>query len=177
MALYRYVDDKAHLLRLLLDSLFDEMSVPPIEFGSWDARLRKLHSDVTAALRRYPGVAMAAGGDVPQIRNGYLQILLDAGFDARTAGLAYSGFACLATGVVTLVTDPQDGPKALEYASWATVPAPGPSFTAIEEVVGASGDLTREDYQAYALDTYLEGLRALRRKACAAGRPGRPASG
>ena len=71
----------------------------------------------------------------------------------------------------------QDGPKALEYASWATVPAPGPSFTAIEEVVGASGDLTREDYQAYALDTYLEGLRALRRKACAAGRPGRLASG
>src|SRR5262245_61204312 len=102
MALYQHVQDKDHLLGLLMNSLLERVEVPARAVGSWEKRLRTFHLDVTAAMTRYPGMVetpKTPPSEIPRLLDGYLQILLDAGFDPATAGRAYTGLYYLAMGV------------------------------------------------------------------------------
>jgi len=101
MALYQHVADKSHLLGLTLDSVLQEVEVPGETFGTWDERLRRLHLDVSRAMTKFPGLVAASkppGEEVPRLLEGYLQILLDGGFDPLTAASAYTGLFYLAMG-------------------------------------------------------------------------------
>jgi AcrR family transcriptional regulator len=165
MALYQHVDDKAHLLALLNDSLLEQVEVPLPSFGRWDVRLRAHHLAVTDAMSRYPGLVLVASHDVhaagpaktniARLLEGYLQILLDAGFDVRTAGIAYTGLYYLAIGA----QHPFEG----RVASPASIPPTGRNWPALSKTASAMVGLTNREIQVAALDVYLDGLRKLRR--------------
>jgi len=157
MALYQHVKGKDHLLSLMMDHILRPIEVPPRSFGPWYERLRRLHTEVVAAMARYPGMGnvRVTPQENTRLLEGYLQILLDAGFDPATAGLAFTGLYHLAIGAQT----PYHG-----AASPAMLPPPGPSFPAIATVAPAVADVDPESWRTHALDVYIEGLRKLHRK-------------
>jgi len=164
MALYQHVNDKAHLASLVLDGLMSDIEVPPPSYGPWDARLRKLHLDVTEGMTRFPGLIGlgSATENVPRLLDGYLQILLEAGFDAETAAKAYTGLYYLAMGA----QHPYHG----SYGSPAAIPPVDPAHHATAEAANALRGVPRDDLQTFAMDAYLEGLRRLHRARRRAGR-------
>lgn len=94
MATYRYVSNKQALLALLIDAVLCDVEIPPDD-GSWKERLRTLHTRNVDAFRDYPGLDQVTF-DLPptsqgwRLMDGYVQILLDAGFPEREAALAFS---------------------------------------------------------------------------------------
>lgn len=158
MALYQHVANKDHLLALLIDSALADIEVPSRSSGSWDARVRTMHLAIVAAMRRYPGLALSVDRDSPDIArllDGYLQILLDAGFDETTAGFAYTGLYQLAMGSLH---------QRFDAASPAAIaPAEG-SHVVTQRVADALVHTSADDFIEFSLDRYLDGLRALRRR-------------
>ena len=159
MALYQYVSDKKQLLSLLLDSLLAGIEVPPRSAGGWEARLRQLHRDVTDAMTRYPGLVSAASDldNVPRLLDGYLTILLEAGFEPGVAATAYTGLYYLAMGA----QHPYHGPSGTP----ADRPPADPRHAASARVAEAAQGCTPRQLQHDVLDIYLAGLRSLRRTA------------
>jgi AcrR family transcriptional regulator len=152
MALYQHVQDKDHLLGLLMNSLLERVEVPPRSAGQWEQRLRQFHLDVTAAMTRYPGMVetpKTPPSEIPRLLNGYLQILLDAGFDPATAGRAYTGLYYLAMGV--------SHPRTVRGSPAAIAPN-DPALGATATVAAATRDVHDSEWHAYALDVYIEGL-------------------
>jgi AcrR family transcriptional regulator len=156
MALYVHVSDKAHLMALVFDAVLAEIEVPPASAGSWDARLRRLHLDVTRAMTRYPGLVGSTGelDNVSRLLDGYLQILLDGGFDPATAAAAYTGLYYLAIGAQHPYHGGRGSPAAIRPAD--------PSHLATAAAAVALRGVTPETLQRFALDVYLDGLRQLR---------------
>ena len=105
MAVYRHVDNKDHLLSLVLQHALEKVEVPPPSAGTWGERIRRLHGDITDVMVTYPGLQWglhAVSVDATErLLEAYLTILLDAGFDEATAIQAYTGLYYLAIGVVT----------------------------------------------------------------------------
>jgi len=165
MALYQHVRDKEHLLTLMMDSLLERIEVPPRSAGSWDVRLRRFHLEVTAAMAACPGLASSRGRptarEVPRLLEGYLQILLDAGFSPSDAARAYTGLYFLAMGA---------DHRHAGYASPAMAPPAHEGLPATEAISAASAGVTRAQWQEAALDIYLDGLRAQRRRVARARR-------
>jgi len=159
MALYQYVADKKQLLSLLLDSLLADIEVPSRSAGGWEARLRQLHRDVTDAMTRYPGLVSAVSDlyHVPRLLEGYLSILLEAGFEPEVAATAYTGLYYLAMGA----QDPYHGPSGTP----ADQPPADPRHVASARVAEAAQGCTPQQLQHEVLEIYLAGLRSLRRAA------------
>jgi AcrR family transcriptional regulator len=157
MALYQHVDDKEHLLTLLMDSLLVEIEVPPPSVGPWDVRLRRLHTEVTAAMTRYPGLVSIAGEaeQVPRLLDGYLDLMLAAGFGERAAALTYTGLYYLAMGAQHPWRDIVPTPAALP-------PADPVTHDASARVAAAVRGVTVDELQHFTFEVYLEGLRHLR---------------
>jgi TetR/AcrR family transcriptional regulator, tetracycline repressor protein len=156
MALYQHVDNKDHLLSLLLSSQLAPIEVPPPSQGKWDTRLRAFHLDVVAAMTRFPGLVASvarAEGESSRLLDGYLQILLDGGFDPATAGMAYTGLYYLAMGVQNHRLGP----------SPAAHPPTSDTYAATSSVSAAVQGHAPADWHEFALDTYLDGLRTLLR--------------
>lgn len=159
MALYQHVRSKSHLLMLLMNSLLEEIEVPPRSVGRWDVRLRLFHRAVVGAMTRYPGlvgsfeVETHDAPEVPRLLEGYLQILLDGGFDPQTAGLAYTGLYYLAMGV----QQPHHG-----AISPVILPPADHSLTATATVHASATGIGPAEWHEFALDVYLDGLRRSR---------------
>jgi AcrR family transcriptional regulator len=156
MALYQHVSNKEHLLSLLLSSLLAPIQVPPKSDGQWDRRLRAFHLEVVAAMTRYPGLVTSvakAESESVRLLDGYLQILSDGGFDPATAGMAYTGLYYLALGI----QHHRLGPSPAAY------PPTNDAYQATATVSAAVQDRTPAEWHEFALDTYLDGLRKLRR--------------
>jgi AcrR family transcriptional regulator len=155
MAVYRHVRDKEHLLALLLDNALRRVQVP--NDGCWQDRLRALHRRVTRALQRYPGLLFDVNAESDtgaRLLEAYVQIMLDAGFDERTAAQAYTGLYYLAIGTVTNahrrttaspIVDPPEGQR---------------DGSATVRVHRSSRSLSARTFEDFALDTYIAGLTA-----------------
>jgi TetR/AcrR family tetracycline transcriptional repressor len=160
MAVYRHVRDKEHLLALLLDTALRGVRVPGPNDGSWEDRLRALHRRVTRALQRYPGLLfdVSAESDTgARLLEAYVKILLDAGFDERTSAQAYTGLYYLAIGTVT------NAHRRTTASPILDPPGGMPDRSATARVHRSSRGLSARSLEAFALETYIAGLRALLR--------------
>jgi len=160
MAVYRHVRDKEHLLALLLDAALQGVRVPRPEDGPWEHRLRALHRRVVRALQRYPGLLFDVSAERDagsRLLEAYVQILLDAGFDDRTAAQAYSGLYYLAIGAVTNAHRRSTPSPILD------TPDSMAEGSAVMRVHRAGRGLGGRALEEFALDTYIAGLKALLR--------------
>ena len=158
MAVYRHVDNKEHLLNLVLQHALEQVEVPPLSAGTWRERLSRLHRDITDVMVTYPGLQWGlhsvSVGATERLLEAYLAILLDAGFDGDTVIEAYTGLYYLAIGVVThaehaTVCDSR-GADAARAETHPIVAKLRPRAVALEPSV----------LREFALDTYLDGLEA-----------------
>jgi AcrR family transcriptional regulator len=160
MALYQHVADKAHLLDLVRDSLMRNVDVPPKSTGSWDVRLRQLHLDITAAMSRCRGLESATSNRLSEesarLLDGYLQILLDGGFDVVTAVQAYTGLFHMAMGA-------QD-PLFADVPTPAAISPEGENLPALAAAAPVASELGSRELEIAAFDIYLDGLRRLHRR-------------
>jgi len=112
---------------------------------------------VTDAMARFPGLRhhVPEPPSVGRLLDAYLQILMDAGFDDRTAAAAYTGLYYLAVGAQ------------YPYHGVVTPAAEAPTdeqFAATARAAAVVGDATRRELQEFALDVHLDGLRQLLRE-------------
>ncbi len=93
MALYQHVNDKQHLLTLVLDARLELIVVPYVTDGDWDIHLRNFHLAIVEAMTHYPGLLaeITHSQQAARLLDGYLQILHAAGFDDLAAATAYTG--------------------------------------------------------------------------------------
>jgi AcrR family transcriptional regulator len=157
MAIYQYVENKAHLLRLLHDLELTKIEIPPVESGPWYERLRDYHLAVTDAMTVFPGLGpeAAPGGDeVARLLEGYVQILNDAGFSDRDAAIAYTGLYYLAIGA----QHPRIAAGRLSSPA-ATPPEDPDAHPATARAAKALRTATNRELQTDALDTFVAGLR------------------
>jgi AcrR family transcriptional regulator len=144
MALYRHIDDKDHLLELVLDSVLGDVRIPDDPEGPWVEQLRQVHMGIIDELARYPGLSnhlfrLPAGEHTLHLRDWMVTLLRRAGFGGDEAAFAYTALYYLRLGA--MVTDTQ-----------------GASASPIV----TSRRYTREAYQRQAFDALLVGLQAHR---------------
>jgi len=161
MAVYRHVRDKEHLLALLLDAALREVRVPGPNDGPWEHRLGVLHRRVTRALQRYPGLLFDVSAETDtgaRLLEAYVRIMLDAGFDERTAAQAYTGLYYLAIGTVT------NAHRRTTASPILDPPGGVADLGASARVQRASRGLSARSLEGFALDTYIAGLSELLRR-------------
>jgi AcrR family transcriptional regulator len=110
MALYHHVASKADLLVLLVDAVLARIPVPPPDHGDWVERLRELNERSVEVLSAHPGLDRVMFDMPPtpeglRLMDGYVQILLDAGFPEREAALAFSVVHSYGLGRATMERD------------------------------------------------------------------------
>ncbi|AYF73651.1 TetR family transcriptional regulator [Nocardia yunnanensis] len=94
MAPYYYVADKRELLDLVATAALTGVRKPPLEFGTWQMRLRDLIDQIDEKLRKHPGlgdvlIEQMLGKQLDLIA-AVMEILFDAGFDERNVLSAYA---------------------------------------------------------------------------------------
>ena len=62
MTIYHYAPSREYLHALVVDDILSEIRVPGPDEGTWEDRLRKLHSDARRVLRSAPRGVDAPGG-------------------------------------------------------------------------------------------------------------------
>jgi AcrR family transcriptional regulator len=158
MAVYRHVDNKEHLLNLVLQHALENVEVPPLSAGTWRERITRLHCDITDVMITYPGLQWGlhavSVGATERLLEAYLSILLDAGFDEVTAIEAYTGLYYLAIGVVT------HAEHASVWTPAAEIPRAPESNPIVARLRPRAVALEPSALRAFALDTYLDGLEA-----------------
>ena len=97
MAAYRHVPSKKALLVLIADSVMSRVEVPPPSSGPWDARLELLEQSAFAELAKFAELWDLVPFDTVypnrlRLVDAVVGILLEAGFDPRTAALAHETF-------------------------------------------------------------------------------------
>jgi AcrR family transcriptional regulator len=153
MALYHHVPSKGGLMVLLVDAALAGIPVPPPDFGDWTDRLRELNERSIDVLSSCPGLDRVMF-DIPptpegrRLMNGYVQILLDAGFPEREAALAFSVVHSYGLGRATMERElrrsrgPDDADTARELPAldqlsrqWATMHRPAARGFAMDVIV------------------------------------------
>jgi AcrR family transcriptional regulator len=162
MALYHHVPNKRGLLVLVVDAVLAGISVPPPEFGDWPDRLRELNRHSTEVLSSFPGLDRVMFDMRPtpegwRLMNGYVQILLDAGFPEREAALAFSVLHSYGLGRTTMERELQ---LSREHGD-GTDMGVHPPLPALDRLNGHWGSLHRPEYRGFAIDVIMEGLRAM----------------
>jgi TetR/AcrR family transcriptional regulator, tetracycline repressor protein len=97
MAAYRHVPSKSALLLLIVNDMMARVKVPPATAGPWDTRLRLVERAAFAELSKAPDLWDLVPGDAiypeqERLTGAVQDILLEAGFDAKTAVLALETF-------------------------------------------------------------------------------------
>ncbi|HUZ10015.1 MAG TPA: TetR family transcriptional regulator, partial [Acidimicrobiales bacterium] len=97
MAAYRHVPSKKALLILIADSVMSRVEVPPPGAGTWDMRLELLERAAFAELAKLADLWDLVPFDTvypnrERLVNAVVGILLEAGFDQKTAALAHETF-------------------------------------------------------------------------------------
>jgi TetR/AcrR family transcriptional regulator, tetracycline repressor protein len=154
MALYQHVNDKEHLLTLVLDARLELIEVPSATDADWHVLLRNYHLAIVEAMSHYPGLLteITHSDQAARLLEGYLQILLAAGFDDLGAATAYTGLYYLAMGA-------QHPYPAHAAATPAATPPANPAHQATARAARALRNATAQKMQASAVDAYITGLR------------------
>jgi AcrR family transcriptional regulator len=162
MAIYRHFADKEALLGALLDDALSGVVVPTEETTSWGDRLRQLHRSVVAALNEYPGLSqligqVPAGPHSARLLEGYLEVLLASGIDARQAVLAYTAIYYLAIGGIANETARNAPPvrEATSPVAWRSSVYSSPFLDGLRDT--ATG-ITQVDVQSYAIDALIAAI-------------------
>jgi AcrR family transcriptional regulator len=165
MALYHHVPNKRGLMVVLVDAVLRDVEIPPPDAGAWEDRLRVLNSASTDVFRRYPGLDKVTFDMPPtpegwRLMDGYVQILLDAGFPEREAALAFSVIHSYGLGRATMERELQhsreragvqdDGERGVH-----------PSLPALDRLNGHWSQLHRPSYRDFAMDVMIAGLRSM----------------
>ena len=162
MALYHHVPSKRGLLVLLVDAVLGSVPVPPPEFGDWPDRLRELSGRSAEALSRFPGVDRVIFDMPPtpegrRLMNGYVQILLDAGFPEKDAAPAFSVLHAYGIGRPTVERALQRSGDHIDSGETGA----RPSTPALDRLNGQWANLVRPASRRFAMDVIIEGLRSM----------------
>jgi len=112
MAIYRHVQNKAHLLDLMAERLLEQVDIAADDTVSWQERLRRLFGSYQAVAAAHPAAPFLlsrpfTSAREPQVTEALFRAFDDAGFDARQSGL-----------VMQVISGMVLGP-ALHRAAWA----------------------------------------------------------
>jgi len=169
MALYHHVPNKRDLMVLLVDAVLAAIPVPPPDFGDWTDRLRELNERSNEVLGRFPGLDRVMF-DIPptpeglRLMNGYVQILLDAGFPEREAALAFSVVHSYGLGRATME-------RRLRVSDG---PAGAPDLPALDRLGRHWSSMHRPAARGFAMDVIVAGLRSMLDECTRTGPPARP---
>jgi len=93
MTAYHHIANRTELVQLVVEQLLERIEIPGPEAGPWDARLKTLEANARRELAGIPGIRtgidLEASPAAARLADGVLAILAAAGFDERTALLAY----------------------------------------------------------------------------------------
>ena len=106
MTIYHYAPSREYLHALVVDDILSEIRVPGTDEGTWEDRLRKLHSDARRVFAAHPGVSahLGDGGSRQGARlgDGVLEILAEGGFDAEARVVCFATLFTFMTGQIDL---------------------------------------------------------------------------
>jgi TetR/AcrR family transcriptional regulator, tetracycline repressor protein len=148
MTIYHYAPSRKYLHALVVDDILSEIRVPRPDEGSWEDRLRKLHSDARRVFAAHPGVSahLGDGGSRQGARlgDGVLEILAEGGFDAEARVVCFATLFTFMTGQIDL--------DAMAYFV-----ANGTAAT-LDNVTRSAG-FSREELFDLGYDAVIEGLK------------------
>jgi TetR/AcrR family tetracycline transcriptional repressor len=161
MAAYRHVPSKDALLVLVADSVMSRVAIPPPSAGTWEERLTLVERAAFGELARVADLWDFVSVDAMypnrvRLVEGVVAILLDAGFDAKTAALAHEtifGYVLGQLRVHGLLTEPDAGAPGRSHAKENPGLRLG-SFT----IDGHRQAITVEEYFDFGLRAVLRGL-------------------
>lgn len=150
MAPYWYVADKQQLLDLVAREVLSEVSLPLVDSGSWEARLRAVVEAIDARLRQHPGIAEILFARMQstdrRLIHGIMAILLDAGFSDTDVVLGYAMIHTYLFGRYQVVMRADwDEPEEMDDTLARLMPL----------IPGLGG----RDFFAFGVDTIIDGLR------------------
>jgi TetR/AcrR family transcriptional regulator, tetracycline repressor protein len=157
MAIYYHVANKEALLELLTDVILAGIEVPRPDAGDWTTRLWLLHLESSRVIDAYPGLNammldLGLTAQVRRLMDANIEILLEAGFDARSALLAYNVLHAYTVGRGIIETRVRGKPR----PSGRT---PSGDYPALQRVHDHVGAITAVEYRAFGFDAILQGLR------------------
>jgi TetR/AcrR family transcriptional regulator, tetracycline repressor protein len=148
MTIYHYAPSREYLHALVVDDILNEIRVPRPHEGTWEDRLRKLHSDARRVFAAHPGVSahLGDGGSRQGARlgDGVLEILAEGGFDAEARVVCFATLFTFMTGQIDL--------DAMAYFV-----ADGTAAT-LDNVTRSAG-FSREELFDLGYDAVIEGLK------------------
>jgi TetR/AcrR family transcriptional regulator, tetracycline repressor protein len=148
MTIYHYAPSREYLHALVVDDILSEIRVPGTDEGTWEDRLRKLHSDARRVFAAHPGVSahLGDGGSRQGARlgDGVLEILAEGGFDAEARVVCFATLFTFMTGQIDL--------DAMAYFV-----ADGTAAT-LDNVTRSAG-FSREELFDLGYDAVIEGLK------------------
>jgi AcrR family transcriptional regulator len=169
MALYHHVPNKGGLMVLVVDAALAGIPVPPPAFGDWTDRLRELNERSLEVLSRFPGLDRVMFEIPPtpeglRLMNGYVQILLDAGFPEREAALAFSVVHSYGLGRATMERRLRgsDGPHSAS------------ALPALDQLSRHWSSMHRPAARGFAMDVIVAGLRSMLEDCAQVDPPPRP---
>jgi TetR/AcrR family transcriptional regulator, tetracycline repressor protein len=149
MTIYHYAPSREHLHALVVDDILSEILVPGPDEGSWESRLRKLHSDARRVFAAHPGVSAHLGdggsGEAARLGDGVLGMLREGGFDSEACVVCFATLFTFMTGQIDL--------DAMAYFV-----SQGTSTATLDNVTSSAG-LTREELFDLGYDAVMEGLK------------------
>lgn len=149
MTIYHYVPSREYLHALVIDHILSEIRVPGPDEGTWEDRLRKLHSDARRVFAAHPGVAahLGDGGsrEGARLADGVLTLLGEGGFDSDAAVVCSATLFTFMTGQIDL--------DAMAYFA-----AVGTSTATLDNVTQL-GRFSREELFELGYDAVMEGLK------------------
>jgi AcrR family transcriptional regulator len=159
MAAYHHVSNKEALVDLVLDHVLAPVEVPAADSGAWAERLLELERRSAAALQAWPGLDALTFDRAPtdqgwRLMNGYLQILLDAGFTPRNAVLAFGIIHSYGVGRAT-------NERRMPGHGGVSRAAGRQEWSALREVAGQWSQLQQPETHRFADQVIIDGLLAL----------------
>jgi len=149
MTIYHYAPSREYLHALVVDDILSQIRVPGPDEGTWEDRLRTLHSDARRVFAVHPGVSahLGDGGsrEGARLGDGVLGILGDGGFDAEAR------VVCFAT-LFTFMTGQIDLDAMAHFVEHGTP-------TATLDNVTRSAGFSREELFDLGYDAVVEGLK------------------
>jgi TetR/AcrR family transcriptional regulator, tetracycline repressor protein len=149
MTIYHYAPSREYLHALVVDDILGEIRVPGPDEGSWEERLRKLHSDARRVFATHPGVSAHFGDggsrEGARLADGVLTILAEGGFDQEAAVVCFATLFTFMTGQIDL--------DAMSHFV-----AHGVSTATLDNVT-SSARFSREELFDLGYDAVMEGLK------------------
>jgi len=149
MTIYHYIPSREYLHALVVNDILSEIGVPGPDEGTWEDRLRKLHSDARRVFAAHPGVSAHLGdggsGEGERLADGVLALLGEGGFDSDAAVVCSATLFTFMTGQIDL--------DAMAYFV-----AQGTSTATLDSLTRSAG-FSREELFDLGYDAVVEGLK------------------